>query len=74
MSSTVPRDEVAYYIQNQDYGTCIGVTDDFPITRTERVANLVARYRKEGVKTQHVCICSMYRMGMCHGETHLVVF
>jgi hypothetical protein len=54
MTATVPRNNVAYWIQNLDFGTCLGVVDDLPVGRSHRAATLGARHRKEGVKSQEV--------------------
>lgn len=54
VSSTVPRNNVSYWIQNLDFGTCLSLADDFPLSRTKRSAALVARCKKGSAKTQEV--------------------
>jgi hypothetical protein len=52
----VLQKNVCYRIQNLDFGTFIGIVDDFPMNRAgdRRKAKLVVRPRKEGILTQEV--------------------
>lgn len=56
MISKILHDHVGYYIQNLEFGTYLSIIDDVIISDTRASANLVARYRKEGSKTQEVRI------------------
>ena len=54
MTSTKPLNNVAYWIQNLDFGTFLGLVDDVPVGRAGRKATLVSRHKKPGIKTQEV--------------------
>ena len=58
--ATIPANNVSYWIQNLDFGTFLGLIDEYPVNRTQSKASLVTRPKKDGIKTQEAMLITNY--------------